>query len=206
MVPPYLIIQTPISYEMVKIIVINNYGQTCHLIHRAVRDLDQEVELMKNTSSIDEILEKKPDGLILSGGPTLERSGNCSTYIKEIDLPILGICLGLQVMANTYGGAVRTGSAGGYAAIQIEIIEENDILKGFGQKTNVWASHADEVSMLPPGFIRLARSQICEVEAMKHTTKPLYGVQWHPEVSHTEKGNELLMNFFEVCGSYRPIT
>ena len=66
---------------MVKIIVINNYGQTCHLIHRAVRDLDQEVELMKNTSSIDEILEKKPDGLILSGGPTLTRAGNCSAYV-----------------------------------------------------------------------------------------------------------------------------
>ena len=191
---------------MVKIIVINNYGQTCHLIHRAVRDLDQEVELMKNTSSIDDILEKKPDGLILSGGPTLERAGNCSTYVKELDLPILGICLGHQVMAKTCGGAVRTGAAGGYAAIEIEIIEENDILKGLGPKTNVWASHADEVSMLPPDFIRLARSQICEVEAMKHTTKPLYGVQWHPEVSHTEKGNELLMNFFEVCETYHSST
>ena len=174
---------------MVKIIVINNYGQTCHLIHRAVRDLDQEVELMKNTSSIDEILEKEPDGLILSGGPTLERAGNCSVYVKDLDLPILGICLGHQVMAKTCGGAVRTGAAGGYAAIEIEIIEENDILKGLGPKTNVWASHADEVSVLPADFIMLARSRICEVEAMKHRTKPLYGVQWHPEVSHTEKGN-----------------
>jgi len=109
-------------------------------------------------------------------------------------------------MAQAYGGAVRTGSAGGYAAIEIEIIEENDILKGLGPKTNVWASHADEVSVLPPDFIRLARSRICEVEAMKHRIKPLYGVQWHPEVSHTEKGNELLMNFFGVCGSYRPTT
>ncbi|MFZ3167631.1 MAG: GMP synthase subunit A [Candidatus Methanoperedens sp.] len=189
---------------MVKIIVINNYGQTCHLIHRAARDLDQEVELIKNTSSIEEILEKKPDGLILSGGPTLTRAGNCSVYVKELDLPILGICLGHQVMAQAYGGAVRTGSAGGYAAIEIEIIEENDILKGLGPKTNVWASHADEVSTLPADFIRLARSQICEVEAMKHRTKPLYGVQWHPEVSHTEKGNDLLMNFFGVCETYRP--
>lgn len=190
---------------MVKIIVINNYGQTCHLIHRAVRDLDQEVELMKNTSSIDEILEKYPDGMILSGGPTLARAGNCSKYVKELDLPILGICLGHQVIAQTYGGTVKTGAAGGYASIEIEILEENDILKGLGKKTNVWASHADEVSILPPDFIRLARSRICEVEAMKHRTKPLYGVQWHPEVSHTEKGNDLLMNFFGVCEAYRPI-
>ena len=184
---------------MLKIIVINNYGQTCHLIHRAVRDLDQEVDLMKNTSSLEEILSREPDGLILSGGPTLERAGNCSVYVKELNLPILGICLGHQVMAKTYGGKVRTGTAGGYAAVEIEILEEDDILKGLGPKTNVWASHADEVSSLPPDFIRLARSRICEIEAMKHKTKPLYGVQWHPEVSHTERGNDLLRNFFEVC-------
>lgn len=188
---------------MVRIIVINNYGQTCHLIHRAVRDLDQDVELMKNTSSIEEITAKKPDGLILSGGPELSRAGNCSYYIKELDLPILGICLGHQLIAQTYGGTVRTGAAGGYASVEIEILLENDILKGLGPKTNVWASHADEVSMLPPDLIRLARSNICEVEAMKHLTKPLYGVQWHPEVSHTLKGNDLLRNFFEVCKTYR---
>lgn len=188
--------------KMVKIIVINNYGQFCHLIHRAVRDLDQEVELMKNTSSIKEILAKEPDGLILSGGPTLLRAGNCSVYVKELDLPILGICLGHQVMALAYGGKVRTGAAGGYAAIEIEVLEEDDILKGLGTRTNVWASHADEVSALPQDFIRLARSRICEVEAMKHKTKPLYGVQWHPEVSHTERGNDLLRNFFEVCREY----
>ena len=184
---------------MVKIIVINNYGQFCHLIHRAVRDLDQEVELMKNTSSVDEVLAKEPDGVILSGGPTLEPAGNCAAYVKELDLPILGICLGHQVMALAYGGSVRTGAAGGYAAVEVEIIEEDDILKGLGTRTNVWASHADEVSALPPDFIRLARSRICEIEAMRHKTKPMYGVQWHPEVSHTERGNDLLRNFFEVC-------
>jgi GMP synthase (glutamine-hydrolysing) len=97
---------------MVKIVVINNYGQFCHLIHRAVRDLDQEVELIKNTSSIEEILAKEPDGLILSGGPTLERAGNCSVYVKEFDLPILGICLGHQVMALAYGAEVGTGAYG----------------------------------------------------------------------------------------------
>lgn len=188
---------------MVKIIVINNYGQFCHLIHRAVRDLDQEAELVKNTSSIEEIMAKEPDGLILSGGPTLERAGNCSIYVKEIDLPILGICLGHQVMALAYGGEVKTGAAGGYAAVEIEILEENDILKGIVPTTKVWASHADEVCSLPPEFIRLARSRICEVEAMKHRTKPLYGVQWHPEVSHTERGNDLLLNFFEVCRNFK---
>ncbi len=184
---------------MLKILVINNYGQFCHLIHRAVRDLEQEVELVKNISTVEDILAKEPDGLILSGGPTLDRAGNCTAYVRELDLPILGICLGHQVMALAYGGGVRTGAAGGYAAVEIEILDEDDILKGIGPKMKVWASHADEVSSLPPDFTRLARSGICEVEAMKHKTKPLYGVQWHPEVSHTEKGNELFRNFFEVC-------
>ena len=187
---------------MVKLIVINNYGQFCHLIHRAVRDLDQEVELMKNTSTLEEILAKEPDGLILSGGPTIERAGNCSLYVREIDLPILGICLGHQVMAQAYGAPVGKGTYGGYAAVEIEIVEENDILKGIGPKTTVWASHADEVCLLPQDFIKLARSNICEVEAMKHKTKPLYGVQFHPEVSHTERGNDIFRNFFEVCRNY----
>jgi GMP synthase (glutamine-hydrolysing) len=187
---------------MVKIIVINNYGQFCHLIHRAVRDLGEEAELMKNTSTIDEILSKEPDGLILSGGPDIERAGNCSIYVRDLDLPILGICLGHQVMALTYGGEVKTGAAGGYASVEIEIIDEDDILKGLGPRTKVWASHTDEVRSLPPDFIRLARSRICEIEAMKHSTKPLYGVQWHPEVSHTERGNDLLKNFFEICLKY----
>ena len=191
---------------MVKIIVINNYGQTCHLIHRAVRDLDQEVELMKNTSSIAEILEKEPDGLILSGGPTLERAGNCSAYVREIDLPILGICLGHQVMAKAYGGAVRTGAAGGYAAVEIEILEENDILKGLGPVTKVWASHADEVSKLPPDFVRLARSNICEVEAMKHKKSHYTAFNGIRKSLHTERGNDLLRNFFHVCETYQPAT
>ena len=88
---------------------------------------------------------------------------------------------------------------GGYAEIEVEVLEEDDILRGLGPKTTVWASHADEVAILPDGFIHLARSDVCEIEAMRHPTKPIYGVQWHPEVSHTKKGEELLMNFFEVC-------
>ncbi len=184
-----------------KILVVNNYGQFCHLIHRAVRDLDQDSELVSNTMSIEELLGKEPDGLILSGGPDIERSGNCDLYVKELELPILGICLGHQIIARAYGGEIRTGMQGGYASVEVEVMEEDEILAGIGPKVNVWASHADEVSRLPPGFERLARSNVCEVEAMRHREKPLFGVQWHPEVSHTEKGEELLENFFRICKS-----
>ncbi|WP_174590794.1 GMP synthase subunit A [Methanocella conradii] len=184
--------------EKLRILVINNYGQTCHLIHRALRDLGMDVRLVSNTLQVEDVLRMEPDGLVFSGGPTMERVGNGMNLVK-MDLPILGICLGHQLMALAYGGETRTGKYGGFARVDIEVIDEDDILRGMAPTTKVWASHQDEVSKLPPDFKLLARSSICEVEAMRHKVKPLYGVQWHPEVSHTEKGIDLLKNFLEVC-------
>ncbi|MBP2030108.1 GMP synthase (glutamine-hydrolyzing) [Methanohalophilus levihalophilus] len=189
--------------EELKILVINNYGQFCHLIHRTVRDLDMDTKIVPNTTPVDEILAMEPDGLVLSGGPSMERVGFCGDYVKEIDLPILGICLGHQLIALTFGGETGSGEYGGYADVDIEILEEDDILKGLGPKITTWASHADEVTVMPEEFIHLARSEICEVEAMKHPKKPIYGVQWHPEVAHTESGEALFMNFFEVCEKHK---
>ncbi len=185
-----------------KILVINNYGQFCHLIHRAVRDLDMDTGIVANTTSVEEILDEEPDGLILSGGPSMERAGMCAEYVQSIDVPILGICLGHQIIAKTFGGELGAGASGGYADIEVEIVEEGELLKGLGPKTSVWASHADEVVKLPEGFIQLAKSSVCEYEAMRHEERPLFGVQWHPEVAHTEKGEDLLVNFFEVCETY----
>jgi GMP synthase (glutamine-hydrolysing) len=184
---------------LTSILVINNYGQFAHLIHRAIRDLGVDCELVKNTLNVDELFRRDPDGLILSGGPTMDRIGNCKLYVKEMDLPILGICLGHQLIAETFGGTVSKGTSGGYAHVAVEIIEPNDILIEMGPIINTWASHADEVNRLPEEFTKLARSEICEVEAMKHRDKPIYGVQWHPEVVHTEAGSTLLLNFTKIC-------
>ncbi|WP_340820302.1 GMP synthase subunit A [Methanolobus sp. WCC4] len=185
-----------------KILVINNYGQFCHLIHRSVRDLDMDTKIVANTTPVEDILDEEPDGLILSGGPSMDRVGIGAEYVESIDIPILGICLGHQLIAKTFGGEVTSGAAGGYADIEVEIVDEDEILKGIGPKTSVWASHADEVVKLPEDFIQLARSDICEYEAMRHIERPIFGVQWHPEVAHTEKGEQLLTNFFEVCEKY----
>ncbi|AKB84283.1 GMP synthase subunit A [Methanococcoides methylutens] len=185
-----------------KILVINNYGQFCHLIHRTVRDLDMDTKIVSNTTPVEEILEQEPDGIILSGGPSMERIGLCQEYVESIDRPILGICLGHQLIARTFGGQTGSGDLGGYAEIDVEVLEEDDILKGLGPRTSVWASHADEVIALPEGFLHLARSDVCEIEAMRHPDRPIYGVQWHPEVAHTAQGEELFMNFFEVCENY----
>ncbi len=184
---------------MTSILVINNYGQFAHLIHRAVRDLGIRCELVRNTLTVKEVESRNPSGLILSGGPTMERIGTCKQFATEMQLPILGICLGHQLIAEAFGGSVRKGTLGGYASVTVEICDHDDILTGMGSQIKTWASHADEVNRLPDDFIRLARSEICDVEAMKHVHKPLYGVQWHPEVAHTEAGDVLLKNFIEVC-------
>ena len=129
----------------------------------------------------------------------MDRIGNCKLYVREINLPILGICLGHQLIAETFGGTVSKGASGGYAHVTVEIIEQDDILIDMGPIIKTWASHADEVNRLPKDFTILARSEICEVEAMKNRDKPIYGVQWHPEVAHTEEGNTLLLNFIKIC-------
>ena len=178
-----------------QISVINNYGQFNHLIQRAIRD-KVEATLIPNQIPPEEI---EADGLILGGGPSLEKTGRCADYLKEIDVPILGICLGLQLMAVTFDGKVAPGTIGGYAEVEVEVVIENDILKGLPKSFKTWASHADQVSELPLSFEILARSKICEIEAMCHSLKPLYGVQWLPEVTHTEYGQELLGNFIEIC-------
>ena len=178
-----------------RILVVNNYGQFNHLIRRSIRDKVQ-TDLISNQIPPEEI---EADGLILGGGPAMERAGRCADYLRTLSIPILGICLGMQLMGTTFGGRVATGSVGGYAEVDVEVIKENDILKGFPPRFKTWASHADQVVELPEQFEVLARSNVCEIEAMKHLTRPLYGVQWHPEVVHTEHGQELLDNFIAVC-------
>jgi len=178
-----------------RILVVNNYGQFNHLIRRAIRD-KVETELISNQTPAEKI---DADGLILGGGPELDRAGRCSDYLRELNIPMLGICLGMQLMGTTFGGVVAPGSLGGYAEVEVEVTEQDDILKGLPARFRTWASHMDQVAKLPPGFETLARSQICDIEAMRHTSRPLYGVQWHPEVVHTDYGGELLDNFLAVC-------
>ncbi|MEI8003500.1 MAG: GMP synthase subunit A [Methanothrix sp.] len=178
-----------------RILVVNNYGQFNHLIRRAIRE-KVETDLISNQTPLEKI---DANGLILGGGPTLERAGRCADYLRDLDIPILGICLGMQLMGTIFGGKVVAGSMGGYAKVDVQVLKEDDILLGLPSQFKTWASHMDQVSELPEDFEILARSNVCEIEAMKHLTRPLYGVQWHPEVVHTEHGQELLDNFIALC-------
>jgi len=185
-----------------KILVINNQGQYNHRIFRSLHYLKIPSEIVPNTTSIEDIKKKEPLGLILGGGPSIDRSGNSMSYVEELDCPILGICLGHQIIAKAFGGEIGAAGIESYAKIQINILDENDILKGFGENADVWASHKDEVIKPPENFKVLASSSICGVEAMKHDTKPIYGIQFHPEVHHSENGDKIFENFYEVCKEF----
>ncbi len=178
------------------ICVINNFGQFNHLIHRALRDLEIDASLVSNTTPPQQVLTGYR-GIILGGGPSIERAGNSSQYL-DLGLPVLGICLGLHIIAAKFGGVVHQGPRGGYGPIEVEICEHDDILSGYPEKIKVWSSHADEVSEIPDGFTCLAYSAICTAEAIALPKKHIYGLQWHPEVSHTFEGRRVFENFNRI--------
>lgn len=181
---------------MTRIDVIDNHGQFTHLERRALRDIGVDCTLVDNSTPPGDI---EADGLVLSGGPDIEDIGNCPAYL-DLDIPVLGICLGMQIMADTLDGRVGPGEYGGYADVTVEITDESDPLIGsLAPETRVWASHADEVVDVPSGFHRTGRSEVCEVEAMSNRSAELYGVQWHPEVAHTEEGTQVFENFRIRC-------
>ncbi|MCO8244631.1 GMP synthase subunit A [Haladaptatus sp. AB643] len=181
---------------MTKIFVVDNHGQFTHLEHRALRDMGIDTELIDNDTPPEEI---DADGLVLSGGPSMDDIGNCAEYL-ELDIPVLGICLGMQVIAHVLDGEVGEGEYGGYADVTVEIDDEDDPLVGsLAPETRVWASHADEVKRVPTGFERTGTSDVCGIESMSDTDRDLYGVQWHPEVAHTEEGEEVFENFQDLC-------
>jgi GMP synthase (glutamine-hydrolysing) len=178
---------------MLPIYVINNFGQFNHLIHRALRDLDIDVAMVPNSTPAVRVGEECR-GIILGGGPDIARAGNCAEYL-DLGIPVLGICLGLHIIATKFGGSVHPGNSGGYGPVEVEICEPDDILMGYPGTMNVWASHADEVTHIPDEFILLARSGICGAEAVALPDRQIYGLQWHPEVSHTFEGSRVFENF-----------
>ncbi|WML66844.1 MAG: GMP synthase [glutamine-hydrolyzing] subunit A [Methanoregula sp. SKADARSKE-2] len=181
---------------MLPIYVVNNFGQFNHLIHRALRDLELDVFLIPNTTPPEKVGEECR-GIILGGGPAIERAGYCSQYL-DLGLPVLGICLGLHIIATKFGGAVHQGQSGGYGPIEVDICEPDEILKGYPRKISVWASHADEVTKIPEKFQCLALSPVCGAEAIALPERHIYGLQWHPEVSHTFEGKRVFENFNQI--------
>ncbi len=187
---------------MTDILVVANMGQYNHRIYRSLKYLGVQAKLVQNTIALEEVAKESPKGIVIGGGQYLEASGNSGQIIREYqrELPILGICLGHQLMAKLFGGGVKTADIGEYAESEIIVDEEDVILKGLSPSFKAWVSHKDEISKLPTDFVKLAHSSTCEIEAMCHRNLPLYGVQFHPEVEHTPRGPDIFKNFLEICG------
>ena len=183
------------------IIILDFGSQYNQLIGRRIREMEVYSEILPFNTPLSEILERKPKGIILSGGPSSVNAENAHFVEKEIyeqEIPVLGICYGMQLTAHLLGGKVGKGEKGEYGKAHLEIVKENDLLKGVYQNSIVWMSHFDEVSQLPAGFELNAKSGV--IASISNPEKKIYGVQFHPEVSHSEEGGKMLENFvFEIC-------
>jgi GMP synthase (glutamine-hydrolysing) len=190
------------------IIVLDYGGQYCHLIGRRIREQGVYSEIVPWEIKAEEIrlLSKKMNvkGLILSGGPASvfdAEAPKLDANILNLGLPVLGLCYGHQLLAHIVGGKVRPAERREYGATYVTIDRPVGVLKGLGKKERVWMSHSDAVFSVPEEYEVLAHSENCPVAAFRHREKPVYGLQWHPEVVHTENGVLMLRNFlFEVCG------
>lgn len=186
-------------------IPILDFGsQYTQLIARRVRELGAFSLLVAPDTDIETIRSLSPRGIILSGGPSsVGASGapKCDPRILELGVPVLGICYGMQLACEMLGGKVQNASHREYGRAQLEILSDEGLLAGIPERTSVWMSHGDQVSGLTEGFEAVAATETCPFAAVRHRERPVWGVQFHPEVTHTPHGVDILRNFlFGICG------
>ena len=189
------------------VIVLDFGGQYNQLIARRVRDYNVYCEIMPYTTPIEKIKEISPTGIIFTGGPNSvydEKSPHIGKEIFELGIPILGICYGCQLMAYTLGGVVAQAdeaTAREYGKTETFYDDSCILFKDLPKNGISWMSHGDYISEVPKGFTVTAHTAVCPTGAMANPDKKLYGVQFHPEVNHTENGKEMLYKFlYDVCG------
>jgi GMP synthase (glutamine-hydrolysing) len=185
-----------------KVPVIDNGGQWTHREYRVLRDLGADSRIVANDTPYEAL---DADAIVLSGGAlSLEGRddplGAVGGWIDRAEVPVLAICVGHQFLARHFGGAVERASAPEFGRVRLDIDRPTDrLFGGLPAQLTVWASHNDQVTRLPEGWSGLAHSAACPVEAMAHPTRPIWGVQFHPEVEHTEHGREIFANFLDVA-------
>ncbi len=198
--------QVPIveeDYKREHIILLDFGAQYSQLIARRIRALQVYCEILPFYTPLEEIKAKNPKGIILSGGPAsvLEPdSPRCDEGVFYLGVPVLGICYGMQLTAYLLGGKVDKQTDREYGRVEMET-DFCTLLKNMDQKTPVWMSHTFQVFEPPQGFTKVAQTNTCPVAAMMCEEKRIFGVQFHPEVTHTPQGTEVFKNFlFDICG------
>ena len=186
------------------ILILDFGSQYSQLIARRVREQHVFCRLEPCQTSLEAVRELRPKGIILSGGPASVWDEGSPTYdagLLELGVPVLGICYGMQLLAKLMGGTVERGTSGEYGPATVEVVERAPLFEGCNHHERVWMSHGDRVVALPEGAVAAARTPTVDFAAFADAGRQLYGVQFHPEVYHTTRGEQIIRNFlFGVCG------
>ena len=186
-----------------KILVLDFGAQYAQLISRRVREQNVYCEIVRHDISAERIREINPMGLILSGGPSsvyAEKAPLPDPAIFDLGIPILGICYGMQLICDALGGKVESTPTREFGRAVCKVTDHSGLLEGWPDETQVWMSHGDQVQAISDEFIALARTETCPIAAVRHASRPLFGLQFHPEVTHTPLGSRLLKNFlYKAC-------
>jgi GMP synthase (glutamine-hydrolysing) len=198
--------RAPAGPESERILILDFGSQYGQLIARRVREQNVFCQVVRHDLPARRIAELKPRGLILSGGPAsvyAPGAPRCDPGLFDLNVPVLGICYGMHLACQVLGGEVRPGASREFGRAVARIHEANGLFAGVPTETVVWMSHGDQV-LLGNGsgaFVSLAATDTCPIAAVRHAQRPVYGLQFHPEVSHTPQGARVLRNFlYEVCG------
>ncbi|PIY59909.1 glutamine-hydrolyzing GMP synthase [Candidatus Woesearchaeota archaeon CG_4_10_14_0_8_um_filter_47_5] len=185
------------------ILILDFGSQLTHLVARKVRELGVYAEIRLPTVSTEEL--KKADAIILSGGPqsVLDETISYNPDILTLGKPLLGLCYGHQLVAHHLKGTVTPGKIREYGKATLQVKDTGTLFKGLGEEEQVWMSHGDTVTGLPPGFVQLGSTEDCANAAIGNPQKNIYAVQFHPEVYHTTHGKTILDNFLTLAGAAR---
>ena len=178
-------------------------SQFVQLIARRVREQGVYSELCRPDISIEKLRQMNPVGIILSGGPASVYEPNapkCDPALFDMGVPVLGICYGMQLATQMLGGQVKPSNHREFGRAHLHVNSDHPFVKDLTQDSTVWMSHGDQVTDLPPDFVSLATTPTCPYAAVMQRTKPFFGVQFHPEVTHTPRGEQLFQNFlYDIC-------
>ena len=187
---------------MDKIVVLDFGSQYSHLICRRIREFSVYAELVPYDITVEELKKHNPKGIIFSGGPSSVYDSEApipEEGIFNLNLPLLGICYGHQLIVNKFGGKVKRSNKE-YGSSLLTIDNDKDLLNGVGESVRAWMSHGDEAEVIPPGFEVIGHTESAKAAAIASKEQSVFGIQFHPEVVHTEQGTEILRNFvLKVC-------
>lgn len=186
-----------------KVVILNFGGQYTQLIARRVRECHVYSVVLPYDADLATIRAQQPVGVILSGGPASVLDADapqCDAGVYTLGVPVLGICYGMQLTAHLLGGVVEKAAQREYGRITVQMDDRTSLLSGMSEASSCWMSHTYQVRQCPAGFHPIAHSDNCPVAAMANAEQRIYGVQFHPEVTHSEEGRMVIENFLRICG------